>query len=103
MRAYYLTKGVALLLAATSSCGFDLQDYRAFDLTHAYDAKTLYWPSKPPMQFEMQKLAEGKTPGGWYYAANRVCTPEHGGTHLDAPIHFSERGQTSEQLPLEKL
>ena len=78
-------------------------DYRTVDLTHAYDSRTLYWPSRPPMSFELQKLAFGVTPGGWFYAANRLCTPEHGGTHLDAPIHFHERGQTTEQLPLEKL
>jgi kynurenine formamidase len=103
MRTLRYINGVAFLLAAMSAYGFELQDYRAVDLTHAYDSKTLYWPSKPPMHFEMQNLAAGMTPGGWYYAANRVCTPEHGGTHLDSPIHFNEHGQTNEQLPLEKL
>jgi kynurenine formamidase len=32
-----------------------------------------------------------------------VCTPEHGGTHLDAPIHFAEGKRTAEQIPLEQL
>jgi kynurenine formamidase len=32
-----------------------------------------------------------------------VATPEHGGTHLDAPIHFAEGGQASHEIPLEKL
>ena len=81
----------------------DLTRYRIVDLSHAYDERTLYWPSRPPMKFELERLAFGKTPGGWFYAANRVCTPEHGGTHLDAPIHFHEGGQTTAQLPLEKL
>jgi kynurenine formamidase len=97
------TSGVLLLLASTSAYSLDLQSYRTVDLTHAYDSQTLYWPSRPPMSFELQKLASGMTPGGWFYAANRVCTPEHGGTHLDAPLHFHEHGQTTEQLPLEKL
>ena len=95
--------GVAALFASTAIHSFDLQSYRAIDLTHAYDSQTLYWPSRPPMSFELQKLASGMTPGGWFYAANRLCTPEHGGTHLDAPIHFHERGRTTEQLPLEQL
>jgi kynurenine formamidase len=28
---------------------------------------------------------------------------EHIGTHLDAPIHFSEHGETAEQIPVESL
>ena len=98
-----LMTGVVAVLASTCAHAFDLQSYRVIDLTHAYDSQTLYWPSRPPMSFELQKLASGMTPGGWFYAANRFCTPEHGGTHLDAPIHFNERGQTTEQLALERL
>lgn len=95
--------GVLLLFASASVHSLDPQSYRTIDLTHDYDSQTLYWPSRPPMSFELQKLASGITPGGWFYAANRLCTPEHGGTHLDAPNHFHEQGQTTEQLPLEKL
>jgi kynurenine formamidase len=36
-------------------------------------------------------------------AANSFCEPEHGGTHLDAPVHFSERGRTADQIPLRQL
>jgi kynurenine formamidase len=43
------------------------------------------------------------TPGGYFYAANSLSTPEHGGTHLDAPIHFSEKGLTVDRLPLDQL
>ena len=32
-----------------------------------------------------------------------MSTPEHGGTHLDAPIHFGEGKQTADQIPLDKL
>jgi kynurenine formamidase len=55
------------------------------------------------MKFELEKLASGPTPGGWFYSANRFCTAEHGGTHLDAPIHFYEEGLTADRLPLEQL
>lgn len=94
----------ALALVAIGPAGaFDVQQYRLVDLSHAYDSQTLYWPSRPPMKFELERLAFGETPRGWFYAANRFCTPEHGGTHLDAPLHFYRPGQTAEQLPLEKL
>lgn len=72
------------------------------DLSHAYDSKTLYWPTGGG-DFELTRLFHGKTPGGWFYSANRFCTPEHGGTHIDAPIHFAERGQAVDAIPLERL
>ena len=61
-----------------------------------------YWPTSPS-KFVLEKLASGQTPGGYFYAANSLCTPEHGGTHLDAPVHFSERGRTVAEIPLEQL
>ena len=71
------------------------------DMTYAYDEKTIFWPTARP--FELEIVAAGMTEGGYYYAANNFCTAEHGGTHLDAPIHFSEGRQTAEQIPLERL
>ena len=47
--------------------------------------------------------AAGVTEQGYYYAANRFMCAEHGGTHIDAPIHFFEKGQTVDQVPLERL
>jgi kynurenine formamidase len=91
------------LCAVASASALDLGGQRMIDLSHAFDERTLYWPSKPPMKFEMEQLAYGRTAGGFFYSSNRVCTPEHGGTHLDAPIHFHEGGQTTAQLPLERL
>ncbi len=71
------------------------------DMTYAYDENTIFWPTARP--FELEIVAAGMTEGGYYYAANNFCTAEHGGTHLDAPIHFSEGRQTAEQIPLERL
>jgi kynurenine formamidase len=95
--------GALMFLSLESTRALDVENYRLVDLSHAYDSQTLYWPSRPPRKFELESLAFGETPRGWFYAANRFCTPEHGGTHLDAPIHFHRGGQTTEQLPLEKL
>jgi kynurenine formamidase len=80
----------------------DLQKHRIVDLTHAYDGRTVYWPTSPS-KFALQRLAYGPTEGGWFYAAYSFCTPEHGGTHLDAPIHFARDGRTADQLPLDQL
>jgi kynurenine formamidase len=96
---------VLVLLAATAPAGqprLDPSAYRIVDLTHAYGKSTVYWPTSPT-KFTLERLAYGKTEGGYFYAANSLCTPEHGGTHLDAPIHFAEGKRTAEQIPLEQL
>jgi kynurenine formamidase len=80
----------------------DLSKATVIDLSHPFDEKTLYWPTSPS-SFELKKLSYGQTPGGWFYAANTLCTPEHGGTHLDAPIHFSKDGKTIDQIPVRQL
>jgi len=80
----------------------DLRRFELVDLTHPFDARTLFWPTSPST-FELERLSYGRTPGGWFYSANRFCTPEHGGTHLDAPIHFDSTGVTLEKIPLERL
>jgi len=79
-----------------------LSGQRIVDLTHAFGPRTLYWPTSPS-RFKLDPLASGQTPGGFFYAANTLSTPEHGGTHLDAPVHFAERGRTVADIPLEQL
>jgi len=93
-----------LLMPAVMSYGWalDLSDYKLVDLTHPYNADTIYWPTSPS-KFELTELAYGETPGGWFYAANALCTPEHGGTHFDAPIHFAADGSPADAVPLDDL
>jgi kynurenine formamidase len=79
-----------------------LEAARLVDLTRTLDATTLYWPTDQA-GFQLEQVSHGQTPGGFFYAANRFCTAEHGGTHLDAPVHFAEQGQTVDQVPLENL
>lgn len=71
------------------------------DLTHAFDSETIYWPTEPGFRFERGN--NGRTPKGFYYAANRFATAEHGGTHLDAPRHFAEGMHTVDEVPIERL
>ena len=80
----------------------DLATARVIDLTHSFDASTLYWPTSPSA-FELTTLASGMTPGGYFYSSYKLCTPEHGGTHLDAPVHFSKTGTSTADLPLQQL
>ena len=93
-----------LLPAVGSAAGppIDLAGVRVIDLTHSFDDKTLYWPTAPST-FKLDRLSYGKTDAGFFYAANAFCTPEHGGTHLDAPIHFAEGKRTADQIPPEQL
>jgi kynurenine formamidase len=87
---------------ATSIQATDLSRFQIVDLSHAFGPRTLYWPTSPS-KFKLDELASGKTEGGYFYAANVLSTPEHGGTHLDAPHHFDQQGRTTEQIPLEQL
>ncbi|HSF18968.1 MAG TPA: cyclase family protein [Vicinamibacteria bacterium] len=98
---------VFLLLSACASPdvpnrGIDLEAASIIDLSYTYDEETLYWPTSPT-KFELQELAYGPTDSGYFYSAYSFCTPEHGGTHIDAPIHFSENGRTAGQIPVDQL
>jgi kynurenine formamidase len=89
-------------LGAQAAAPPNLATAKIVDLTHAFDEKTLYWPTSPSA-FALERLAAGQTPGGWYYASNAFCTPEHGGTHLDAPVHFARDGRSTDQIPVRQL
>jgi kynurenine formamidase len=80
----------------------DLSKVQWIDLSHAYDEKTLYWPNNVK-GFEHHEEFKGITPGNFFYSSYSISTPEHGGTHLDAPIHFAEKGFTLDQIPLTSL
>lgn len=85
-----------------ASFAIDMARAALVDLSHPFDESTLYWPTSPSA-FELEQLAFGETEAGFFYAANRFCTPEHGGTHLDAPIHFARGAWTAAEIPLERL
>ena len=91
--------GVDVLIHAQT---IDVRSARLVDLTHSYNTQTVFWPTSPT-KFTLERLAYGPTEGGWFYSAYSFCTPEHGGTHLDAPVHFSKEGRTADQIPLTQL
>jgi kynurenine formamidase len=71
------------------------------DLSHVYDASTVFWPTAD--KFRLDSVANGVTPGGYFYAANNFFMAEHGGTHIDAPVHFAAGGASVDQVPLQRL
>lgn len=93
---------LALVLAGCTSTRLDEESFLVVDLTHSLDETTIFWPTSPST-FQLERLAYGRTDAGFFYASNSFCMPEHGGTHLDAPIHFAENRWTTDQIPIEKL
>ena len=89
----------APVMAQSTPSPFD--GYKLVDMSHAFDEDTIYWPTEAP--FEHEEAFKGRTEGGWYYSAYRVNTAEHGGTHLDAPIHFAEGQWAADEIPLSSL
>ena len=87
---------------AAFPAALDLASARIVDLTWAFDEKTVYWPNAPS-GFVKKVDSFGKTPGGWFYSSNTICTPEHGGTHFDAPMHFGEGKPSTAEVPVRQL
>lgn len=92
----------AFFLACQSAAPAPFPPGRLVDLSHPYDEQAVYWPTAEKT-FKMEKDFEGRTEGGYFYAANSFSTAEHGGTHIDAPVHFAEGKQTVDEIPLSQL
>ena len=94
-----LCSGFALLASCSQHRGFPAG--RWIDLSHDFSSETVYWPTADP--FAMDTVYAGMNPKGFYYSAYSFCAAEHGGTHIDAPVHFAEGKQTVDQIPLSRL
>lgn len=90
---------LAVPVVAQKSSGFP--NGRVVDLTYAFSADTVYWPTAE--QFKLETDFEGVTDKGYFYSAYRYSAAEHGGTHLDSPVHFAKGHFTIDQIPLERL
>jgi kynurenine formamidase len=108
MRTRRTNHVVALLLAALAldacasppaSCALD--DLRWIDLSHDFASDTVYWPTAPG--FELTVDSKGMTEKGYWYESNTFRSSEHGGTHIDAPVHFAKDHWTTDQIPVERL
>ncbi len=67
------------------------------DLTYPFDQDTVYWPNNTAFQWE--KTSWGLNAHGNWYASGVFSASEHGGTHLDAPIHFARSGWSVDEIP----
>lgn len=74
---------------------------KIIDLTYAFDAESVYWPTAET--FKLETDFEGVTDKGYFYSAYRYSAAEHGGTHLDAPVHFAKGQNSVDQIPLDQL
>jgi kynurenine formamidase len=105
MKNFCLLLFSSLLILSLKSAGNspapDFPSGRIVDLSYAFDSETVYWPTAEG--FRLEKDFEGVTEKGYYYAANKYAAAEHGGTHIDAPIHFARGRHTVDRIPLEQL
>ncbi len=74
---------------------------KLIDLTHDFSEESIYWPTAE--EFKLENVFHGFTEKGFFYDANRYSAAEHGGTHIDAPIHFAEGKHTVDEIRLENL
>lgn len=101
MMALRLGLLVATALVASAVSAQDISHGRWVDLTHAFNDRSIYWPTAEP--FKKTTVFHGHTAGGWFYSAYNFSAAEHGGTHIDAPVHFAEGARTVDQLPVSQL
>jgi kynurenine formamidase len=101
IRRLHLLVLLCFLFTACSKSKTEFPSGKIIDLSHPFDAQTIYWPTETG--FVLEKEQAGMTPQGYYYASNKFNAPEHGGTHIDAPRHFAANGHTVDQIPLEQL
>lgn len=102
-------KQLGLLLSIALLSGFAHAQSRTaafptgtiIDLSYAFDSSTVYWPTAE--LFHLEKDFEGVTDKGFYYSAYKYSAAEHGGTHIDAPVHFARGRNTVDEIPLEQL
>jgi len=78
-----------------------IDESKVIDLTYNFDEATIYWPTAKG--FHWEKDSWGESPGGYWYASGSYGASEHGGTHLDSPIHFGQGKATTDEIPLSRL
>lgn len=94
---------IAAIVSGSAVTAFaqDISKGRWIDLTHPFNSDSIYWPTAE--RFKKTEVYRGMTPGGWFYAAYNFSAAEHGGTHMDSPIHFANRTRTTDKVPIGQL
>lgn len=94
--------GTLFFSCASSKKNYEFSD-AWIDLTHPFDSTTLYWPNNKTNFVHTTDYKGFVRPMGYFYSSYSISAPEHGGTHLDAPIHFAENKETADKIPLKHL
>jgi kynurenine formamidase len=89
------------MLAGCTKARTDMPAGKWIDLSYDFSDQTIYWVTAEP--FTRTTVAEGMTDKGYFYSAYNYSAAEHGGTHIDAPVHFAEGRRSVDQVPLEQL
>lgn len=92
---------VLFLLSCQEKSNNNSSPQTIVDLTYAFDSETIFWPTADG--FKLDTVFVGENPKGFHYEANNFSTAEHGGTHLDAPVHFFAGRNTVDAVPLDRL
>lgn len=95
-----MRKSLFFLLALWAGPLYAIDEKKLIDMTYPFAEDTLHWPTAKP--FKLEKVNEGITPQGFWYASYDYSGSEHVGTHLDAPFHFAQGRWTADQIPLSK-
>jgi kynurenine formamidase len=101
MKRLHLLLVLLLAIPVVAQRRTDFTSGHIVDLTYAFDANTVYWPTAE--QFKLETDFEGVTDKGYFYSAYRYSAAEHGGTHLDSPVHFAKGHPSVDQIPVEQL
>ena len=110
-RRSFLKAATVAGAAAASGCAYEVRPaastvatrtQRTFsqviDLTHQLRTDFPTFMGKP--QLEMKAVTTAAKDG---YNTFEWTMLEHTGTHLDAPFHFSDKGYTSDKIPVSQL
>ena len=94
---------VCIALMASAACTDKPHQLygRWVDLSHDMAEDSPFWPTAEGFKHEIASY--GKTPGGWFYSSYNLTLSEHGGTHLDAPVHFAEGAHSVDQIQVDRL
>jgi arylformamidase len=72
---------------------------RIYDITLTISQGMVVWPGDPPVEIDrISEIGKGDTSN-----VTRLQMSAHTGTHIDAPFHFIEGGETVENIPIETL
>jgi arylformamidase len=72
---------------------------RTYDITLTISPDMVVWPKDPPIALtRSSKIEEGANAN-----VSQIQMSVHSGTHIDAPYHFLEDGDTVENIPIDLL